>query len=338
MNYKSCLEFKKEDYDYIKNNCSDFDFWHSEEIIQGIKNTGRIVKPVLFYKDDEPIAFSFARFHKSAFGIIGKIYFGSRFLGTPLVIDKFKKDSGFYRFFLDEIVNVSKNIKAGEIELYPCENEVFLGVLSLNKKFKKNQLLDLYVNLEQAEEELWKKFSGNLRWSINFAKRQNLSCVVDNSDETFKFFYENFLNFSRHKKITVPSWLAPDVFSIFKNKYLDLFCCKKENKIFSTMILAKFNQKIISICSMTTDEGKKKKSSKILCWEVMCYYKQNGYTSFNLGGIAPRGIKPFDYGYFKLEYRPENRFYSYYTQTVVITTKLKFKALTFLNKCKQLVI
>lgn len=318
------FKFNQKDHFYIKDNCSEFNFYNSEENINILKNNNWIIVPITIYVDDEPVAFSFGRYHKSHLGLIKILIFGDRFGKTPCVIDKHIKNAQLYNKYLEAIQVIYSGLNLGEIRLYPS-NYLCSFDTDIFEKYKKINLLDLYINLSQDEEILWKNLNKGVKAAINFARKHDLVCRIDNNEENLNKFMENLIKYSKKKKFGITEWINSKMLAEYSGRYFDLFCCFKKDRIISVVLLMKYNKEVTWRYSFSTDEGKSFKANTLLQWEIIRYYRNMKYERYFMGGVSLKGTTPVGYGIFKMRFNPVSSQYGYFYKIKNTLIKIIFK-------------
>jgi len=315
------FQFNKNDYLYIKDNCSEFNFFNSSEIIDILNQSGQKTVCITIYANHIPIAFGLLYYCIETNNFVRNVYIGDRFGGSPCIIDKYKEDTGVYEAFLDAVETNLQAIKPYKIIYYPF---LFIDKKSIGslKKYKAISSLNLFLDMRKNEKNVRARLRRGVKAAVNYATKNGLKSFVDNSADRFKQFCENFFQFASKNKIRIRPWITEYGFNKYCNKTLDLFCVSKDTEIMSIQLIVKDKTRINAVNGFVTENGQKYKAGHLIFWEEFLQYKKLGYEKLFLGGVAARSKKPDGYGAFKLHYHPDVVNYNFFEKSKPIFIKL----------------
>lgn len=161
-------------------------------------------------------------------------------------------------------------------------------------QYRYEEHLDILVDLNKPEEELWTDVHSKRRNEIRRAGKEgtvfkDLTGIIDVSA-----FYHILDDVYRKAKIPLPDISlfrsAADI--LMEKKMIRFFGAVYNNKVIGTLIALCYKDTIYDWYAGSYREFYKKHPNDLLPWNVFLWGKENGYTVFDFGGAGKPG-KPY---------------------------------------------
>jgi lipid II:glycine glycyltransferase (peptidoglycan interpeptide bridge formation enzyme) len=146
----------------------------------------------------------------------------------------------------------------------------------------------IYLDLTQTEKELLSDISGSAKYSMNRAKREGtkIEFFRNPSEEMLKKFHTIAIETGKKKSFYVQEFNdLKTKAKIFGDEAYLVFVYDRNNNLSSAKFYLGFNKTVWYIHGGTTELGRKNKAGYELMWESIKYFKNLGYTVFDLEGI-----------------------------------------------------
>jgi len=142
--------------------------------------------------------------------------------------------------------------------------------------------LNIIINLNKSEDQLWKEVHSKRRNEIRRAKKEGTIFVVKNNMHDLQECYLILRSVYKRAKLPIPS------FSYFENLYLNtttnfglrIFCAENQGEIIGCMLALVYQNRIYDYYAGAYKEYYKKYPNDLIPWEVFLYGKKNGFTFF----------------------------------------------------------
>jgi serine/alanine adding enzyme len=168
----------------------------------------------------------------------------------------------------------------------------------LSQGYEYQEHLNILINLEKQEDELWEGVHSKRKNEIRRARREGTYFeVIDSSDALIPIY--TILE-AVYKKaglplpeikyfISIHHALGPDIFRIFTAKH--------DGKIIGAMYALCFNGTIFDWYAGANSDYLDKYPNDLIPWEVFLWGKQNGFKRFDFGGAGnpdvPYGVREY---------------------------------------------
>ena len=250
----------------------------------------------------------------------GIIEIGTKSGGLPLMIPRYDQSprSGEIKNRFIEHFAQQHFSRQQHLIFYPCFHldECVLDdpVWQCAKQYDSTAFLDL----QQEEDALWMGLNGKCRNAVRYAQRQGVTARIANELPYFDRFYHFYreIRTKRNTKYITYNELRMKFDAFTRQGLGDLWVAFLDEIPLAYAFIWKY-KRTINFVYGSSDEGSwSYKPNNLIQWELIAYYKQQGYTLYNMWGIrnmnfsetrppAEREIE--GYGKFKLSFGAELR-------------------------------
>ena len=197
--------------------------------------------------------------------------------------------------------------------------------------------LNILVNLEKSDSELWKDVHANRRNKINRARKNGLQFRLLSDEHALTQAYAVLKDVYRRARMPLPD------LSLFKNlndlpgkeNPLRLFAAFDKENIAGIMIALCYRERIYEWYVGGEQKYFDKYPNDMIPWEVFLWGKSHGYKVFDFGGAGKPGV-PYGVRDFKLKFGGElvnfGRFQKVHNPLTMTVAKLGFRLWQFLKK------
>jgi len=300
-NYKLTRELNKCQWSSFVYDHPNGNIFQTSEMYEVYKNT-KNYEPIfiaVINDNDEILGILLAVIQKEYSGVLGNFTARSIIFGGPLIKNN---DAGILDFILKEY-NKAIRKKAIYSQFRNMWDWGDLKDIFIKNGFEYEDHLDIIVDLNKNEEELWKELNAKRRNEIRRAKKENSLFSIKNTLTDLNECYKILKSVYNRAKLPLPSF---DFFvNIFKisnaNLGLEIFCAEYENKIIGCMLALVYKNTIYDFYAGAYSEYYNKYPNDLIPWEAFLWGKQNGYTLFDFGG-AGKPNKPYSVRDYKLKF------------------------------------
>jgi lipid II:glycine glycyltransferase (peptidoglycan interpeptide bridge formation enzyme) len=197
-----------------------------------------------------------------------------------------------------EIEQVCKEHKVGLLKVEPGFGQDPILLTSRGYVLSDSPLSppsSLYVDLNKSKEELWKALSRSGKYGVNRAKREGCSIeFIKNPTDTLLKDYSQTLKVTEKRgKFKTQSYKELLYLrNAFKDRaYLSLVTTK--DGVAGGKFYVGWEHVVTYINGGTTDSGLKSRAGYALFWEAFEYFKDAGYTLFDLEGSYDKRFPVF---------------------------------------------
>lgn len=182
--------------------------------------------------------------------------------------------------------------------------------------FKYSDHLDIIVNLNKSEEELWEEIHKNRKKEIKKGLNKGLQVqlVTLTDTEYLSEIYEMLLQLYRKIGLPLPpiSYFLQAVNILEPANMMHTFCAFVDNKLVGFRMVLTYNKLIYDWYSSSRNEYLSFRPNDILPWEIIKWGKKNDFELFDFGGA---GKPDKDYGVrdYKLKFGGTTVNYGRYT-------------------------
>jgi len=313
-NYNKIDTKQWSDFVYNHPNGNIFQTPEMYEVYQQTKNYEPVFLAIL-NEQEEILAILLAVIQKEYSGSLG--YFSARSIiwGGPLIKDD-NPDT------LDAILKVYNKIIKKKAVYSQFRNFWDWGdskEIFIENGFEYEEHLNILIDLNKSEEELWKDVYSKRKNEIRRAKKEGTTFSVKIFMNDLHECYSILKAVYKRAKLPIPNLRFFENF--FKNTdksvRLKLFCAEYENKIIGCMLALVYKNTIYDFYAGAHYEYYKKYPNDLIPWEVFLWGKENGYKLFDFGGAGksevPYGVRdykkkfggrPVNYGRFEKIHKP----------------------------------
>jgi len=315
MKIKYTTEINKQDWQYILDNASSANIFHSAEYFDIQQADGHQPVYACCYDGEKPVAV--------IAGVINKIGYhqglteiGTKSGGFPLMTDEYdhREDSekiknDFIRYFTETC------LKDNKFFFYPCFN--MKSCILENPEFncKKQYDQTVMLDLKSGTDNLWKGLNHKCRNVIRYAEKEHVTARIANENRYFELFYRFYQDVREKRNTKYMSFkeLKSRFDYLTANNLADLWVSFLEDKPLAYAFIWKYKKIINFVYGSSDPETLPLKPNNLVQWELIKYYQQNGYLLYNMWGIRNMNFSEKDsgdkkiegYGKFKLSFGSE---------------------------------
>lgn len=250
----------------------------------------------------------------------GLIEIGTKSGGYPLMIDAYDQRPDTNQIKNAFIEHFAQHYLQGQqFLLYPC----FHMQTCVCEKPEWNCMKQLdptaFIDLRQAEEVLWKNLRDKGRNMVRAGKRKGVTTRIANEVEYFDRFYALYKAVRTRLKTQHISYKELRAkFDVFTTQGLaDFWVAFLDDIPLAYNFMWTHNRHLNYVYNASHPEYLKYNPNNVLQWDMMCYYKERGYTLYNMWGVRNMNLSEKDalrpdrdiegYGRFKLSIGAELR-------------------------------
>jgi serine/alanine adding enzyme len=253
------------------------------------QNTKKYSPKVLgLYQDTELIGILLAYLQEFKSGPAG--YFSRRLVivGGPLVEDN---NPDYVDLLLSEYQrSISKLAIYTEVRNFFTQ-DVLISVFAKHG-YVFQEHLNILVDLNKLEEDLWKEVHSKRRNEIRRARKEGTTVVEETNLQTLNTGYDILKEVYERAKLPIPDLTF--FTSAFKNSNeetgLRIFTARNADQIIGVMFTLVFGKTIFDWYAGSRREFYKKYPNDLIPWEVFLWGLSKGYTSFDFGGAGKPGV------------------------------------------------
>lgn len=308
----------RDDWQSVLDNAGLANVFHTPEYFDKQTYIGHTLLYICCYHDGKPIGIIAGYKNNSGYHT-GLIEVGTKSGGYPLMIDWYDQSDDassikneFITYFAHQYLENQRFF------FYPCFHlqECILEdpVWGCTKQYDSTA----FLNLQLEEETLWKNLRDKGRNLVRYAKRHGVTARIANELQYFELFYHFYkeIRTKHNTKYIGYDELRAKFESFTKQNLADLWVAFLDEKPLAYVFIWKYKQTINYVYGSSDPLYWKYKPNNLLQWEIICYYKQQGYTLYNMWGLrnmnltenTPTPKKEIEgYGKFKLSFGPEVR-------------------------------
>jgi serine/alanine adding enzyme len=288
---------------------------------------------VACYDADSLVGILLAVVQKEYQGFIGRLSARSIIWGGPLVRNN---DIRLLEAIMKEYDRVIKE-KAIYTQVRNIFNMAWAKTDMAKLGFIYEEHLNILIDLEKSEEQLWKDVHSKRKNEIRRAEKEGTSfAVFTNIDSLEKCWL--ILN-DVYQKARLP---LPDI-SLFKGLvdwedrsfHLIIFAAQNNGKIIGTLLALCWRERVLDWYAGSYQEYLSKYPNDLLPWESILWAKRNGYKTFDFGGAGKPRV-PYGVRDFKMKFGGElvnfGRFQKTHKPIAMNVAKLGFRLWQLLKK------
>jgi hypothetical protein len=181
----------------------------------------------------------------------------------------------------------------------PCKIDIIRESQYTKKKIFSQEFYTLLIDLTLEEDKIFSSFEKNTQYEIKRSKNKDgITTVTLNAKEDRYLFYNFYEKFAKMKNLhplgtrETDMLIDNDMFTIRAAIYND------EKIVFHTYITANNKARLAQSSSFfreSTIEGGKSligRANRFLHWDDILYFKERGYSIYDLGGISKNSASP----------------------------------------------
>jgi len=159
------------------------------------------------------------------------------------------------------------------------------------------------VDLTPSVEKLRSGLDAKWRNKLKGAEKNNLTIVSGEGSEEYRAFREMFSQM--HKRKGFETSVDVDEFgrmqeTLSESQRMRVLICQENGVPVAALVVSAMGDSAIYLHGATSDAGLKAKGAYLLHWTMMCWLKERGIKSYDLGGIDPErnpGVYYFKRGF-----------------------------------------
>ena len=278
--------------------------FQTPEMYEVYKNT-KNYEPIFLAaidENDEILGTLLAVIQKEYSGFLGNFTARSIIFGGPLIKNN---DADILDFILQEYNKIIRK-KAIYSQFRNMWEWGDLKEIFIKNGFEYEDHLDIIVDLNKNEEELWKEVNTKRRNEIRRAKKEGTTFLVKSTLNDLHECYSILKSVYKKAKLPIPNInLFENIFkNTSNNTGLKLFCACNENKIIGCMLALVYKNAIYDFYAGAYPEYYNKYPNDLIPWEVFLWGKEHGFELFDFGG-AGKPNKPYSVRDYKLKFGGE---------------------------------
>ncbi|MCT4602662.1 MAG: peptidoglycan bridge formation glycyltransferase FemA/FemB family protein [Marinifilum sp.] len=159
-------------------------------------------------------------------------------------------------------------------------------------KFKYVEHLNILVDLEKKEEDLWKEVEKRKRNRIRKAQKEGIEISVDNSDEAIENVYGVLNDVFKRVKLPLPDLIYFKNLrkKLIGNPSLLIFVAKHQGKIIGCSISLKYKGVIYDYYAGSYCSEYAKCPNDLIPWKIFLWGKTNDCKVFDFGGAGKPNV------------------------------------------------
>lgn len=257
---------------------------------------------VACYESDSLAGILLAVVQKEYKGMLGKLSARSIIWGGPLVRDN---DIGILEELMDEYSRIVKHMV-----IYTQIRNIFIMDWAKNdlKKagYNYEEHLNIIVDLNKSEDELWKEVHSKRRNEIRRATKEGTSFTEFSDCDALNKIWPVLKDVYQRAKLPLPD------ISLFQNLLaserggspLKVFAALNGDQCIGVLLGLCWRERVINWYAGAFQKDLSKYPNDLLPWEAILWAKRNGYNKFDFGGAGKPGV-PYGVRDFKLKFGGE---------------------------------
>lgn len=250
---------------------------------------------VACYEADSLVGILLAVVQKEYKGILGKLSARSIVWGGPLIRDN---DISILEELMNEYSLIVKHMV-----IYTQIRNIFImdwAKNDLNKTgYNYEEHLNIIVDLNKSEDELWKEVHSKRRNEIRRATKEGTSFIEYSNSDALKKSWPVLKEVYQRAKLPLPD------ISLFQNilaseggcSPIKIFAALNGGQCIGILLALCWRERVINWYAGAFQKDLSKYPNDLLPWEVILWAKKNGYKIFDFGGAGkpeiPYGVRDF---------------------------------------------
>ncbi len=147
----------------------------------------------------------------------------------------------------------------------------------------------IMVDLQLPEEEVLKQMKSKWRYNIRLAGRKGVTVRMSTEQKDLDTFYEIAQTTSARDKFHIHprEYYQAMLDTLAPAGFIRLFVAEYQGKTLAVNIVSFFKDKATYLHGASSNENRNVMAPHLLQWEAMKYAKSEGFTKYDLYGVAP---------------------------------------------------
>lgn len=176
---------------------------------------------------------------------------------------------------------------------YPTEADV-LAEHSFHRSQSHSPYRTLVLDLSPTLEEIRKNLKQKWRNQLNKAEKIDLEVISGTGDDMYSTFLDLQREMMRRKRYNTE--MDYEEFGRVQERLpedlkMKIFTCKSAGEPMCVTIISAIGSTAIYLLGASATGGMKLNGSNLVHWRIIQWLKENGYQTYDLGGIDPGGNK-----------------------------------------------
>ena len=178
--------------------------------------------------------------------------------------------------------------------------------LFIKSGYSYEEHLNILIDLNFSEEQLWKGIHSKRRNEIRKAEKEGLTVDEIDNPDSIRRTYPILKEVYQRAKLPIPDQsLFYNAFKILGSKgYMKVFGAFYQDKLIGTMYVFSCHKRIYDWYAGSFREYYRKHPNDIIPWAVIRKSKEQGYSVFDFGGAGKPGL-PYKVRDYKMQYGGE---------------------------------
>ena len=161
----------------------------------------------------------------------------------------------------------------------------------LNNGFKFDDHLNMFINLEQSQDELWSNVHSKRRNEIRRAEREGTTFGMAQTQKDIRTTYLILTEVYNRAELPLPSLkFFQEAFHFLGKEYFKVFLAINDGKTIGTMYSLCYGNTVYDWYAGAYQDYYNKYPNDLVPWKVFLWGKERGYKKFDFGGAGKPGI------------------------------------------------
>lgn len=239
-------------------------------------------------------------------GIIGKLTSRAIIIGAPLLASDIDNKETVLNFLLK---GVKENLRKKVVytEFRNIWDMSMYKHIFIDNGFDYEDHLDILINLEKSEKELWDAMTRDRKKSIKKGQKElEVSLISDNNDYQIDTIYNLLRVVYNRVKLPLPTktFFLNVITSLYPKGYIKIFGAYKDSVLIGVRLVLCYNGMIYDWYAGADDNYLEYRPNDILVWSILKWGGENGYKQFDFGGAGKPNV-PYGVRDYKLKFGGE---------------------------------
>ncbi len=263
-------------------------------------------------------------------GIIGKLTSRAIIIGAPLLASDIDNKEGVLSFLLK---GVKENLRKKVVytEFRNIWDMSMYKHIFIDNGFDYEDHLDILIDLEKSEKELWDAMTRDRKKSIKKGQKElEVSLISEKNDYQIDTIYNLLRIVYNRVKLPLPTktFFLNVIKNLYPKGYIKIFGAYKASTLIGVRLVLCYNGMIYDWYAGADDNYLEYRPNDILVWSILKWGGENGYKQFDFGGAGKPNI-PYGVRDYKLKFGGElvcfGRYQYVYNPTIMYLGKLAIK-------------
>lgn len=185
-----------------------------------------------------------------------------------------------------EMERFAKKKGAIAMRISPFESDELKKKL-LKSGYGVSERLTSIIDLTKSEEKLWEGLNKKTRTPIRKAKKNKVTILQNNNEQSLKKFFNINNSLSKSKAFYFPNFhIFKNILDLLgKNDMVKIYLANYENETIGASLVLCFRDIIVTRYWAVMPEYYFTQANNLLVWEILIDAKNNGYLKCDLGGM-----------------------------------------------------